>query len=332
MRPSPAPTGRPGPPLTERVDRRPASGTAVSGGVSCHDRRFGLHGDFVFARCSACGAGVLTVRPTTTALPRYYPEEYGPHGSRPAGGSRGALGRVVRGMLLLVPRVLPDSAGALQEELRHGAAHGAPRRVLDVGCGDGRHLAQDTQAGWRATGVDFSPAAVERARPRGLDVRLGTIHRDDLAPASFDLIWLSHVIEHVPDPVGLLRRGRDLLAADGRIHVATPNLAGVSARLFGTYWWDLDCPRHLTMFTPDSLRQAARTAGLVVERERHEVAPSIFWASLGSWLADRPGGKRVTASSLRTNLPLRMLLYPLWWTLARMRRSERMHMVLRREA
>jgi hypothetical protein len=132
--------------------------------------------------------------------------------------------------------------------------------------------------------------------------------------------------------VGLLRRGRDLLAADGRIHVATPNLAGVSARLFGTYWWDLDCPRHLTMFTPDSLRQAARTAGLVVERERHEVAPSIFWASLGSWLADRPGGKRVTASSLRTNLPLRTLLYPLWWTLARMRRSERMHMVLRREA
>jgi hypothetical protein len=103
----------------------------------------------------------------------------------------------------------------------------------------------------------------------------------------------------------------------------------VSASLFGPYWWDLEAPRHLIVFTPDSLQGAARRAGLVVESERHEVAPSIFWASLGSWLSERPGGRRIDGRALRSQLLLRTLLYPLWWVLARQRRSERMQMVLR---
>lgn len=315
-------------PGTERVDRCPACDGAVVGGFACRDRRLGLPGDFIFARCGDCGAGVLALRPTETALPSYYPESYGPYGTPPRGGSRGPLGRVIRRILLLVPALLPDPAAVLAEELRRGAAQ-APRRVLDVGCGDGRHLARDVQAGWRATGVDFSETAVERAQRRGLDVRPGTIDRDDLARGSFDLIRLSHVIEHVPDPVGMLRRARDLLAPGGRIHVATPNLASVSASLFGAYWWDLEAPRHLVVFTPDSLQGAARSAGLVVESERHEVAPSIFWASLGLWLSERPGGGRIDGRTLRTQLLLRTVLYPLWWVLARQRRSERMQMVLR---
>jgi glycosyltransferase involved in cell wall biosynthesis/SAM-dependent methyltransferase len=315
-------------PLTERVDRCPACDGAVVEVFACRDRRLGLPGDFVFATCSDCGAGVLALRPTEAALPSYYPESYGPYGAPARGGSRGPLSRVIRRILLLVPALLPDSAAVLAEELRHGAAQ-APRRVLDVGCGDGRHLARDVQAGWHATGVDFSPTAVGRAQRRGLDVRLGTIDRDDLARESFDLIRLSHVIEHVPDPVGLLRRARDLLAPGGRIHIATPNLASVSASLFGPYWWDLEAPRHLIVFTPDSLQGAARRAGLVVESERHEVAPSIFWASLGSWLSERPGGRRIDGRALRSQLLLRTLLYPLWWVLARQRRSERMQMVLR---
>lgn len=202
--------------------------------------------------------------------------------------------------------------------------------MLDVGCGDGRHLARDVAAGWVATGVDFSPIAVERARRRGLDVRLGTIFRDDLERESFDLIRLSHVIEHVPDPIALLRRGRDLLVPGGRLHVATPNFASRSAALFGTYWVELDAPRHLVLFTPASLRTAAQRAGLVVEHERHEVLPSDFWASVAYWLTEWHGRRPVDYRSLKTRLGLRTSLYPLWWLLARAGRGERMHMILRR--
>jgi SAM-dependent methyltransferase len=271
---------------------------------------------------------VLTVRPTEGALASYYTVDYGPY-ARGSERSQGPpLRRLVRRVLLLVPTLLPDTALRLEEELRYtGPARRAPR-ILDVGCADGRHLLRDTAAGWDATGVDFSATAVERARSAGLDVRHGTIAREDLEAGSFDLIRAGHVIEHVPDPVAFLRRGRDLLAPGGRMHVITPNFGSLSARVFRTYWWGLDAPRHLVLFTPAALRSAAGAAGLVVDDERHEVVPSDFWASVAYWLSERRGRRSIADLSLK--LWLRTLLYPPWWVLARAGRGERMHMVLRR--
>jgi SAM-dependent methyltransferase len=318
--------------LVERVKRCPLCGSSVADVYGCRDRLLGLPGEFRFGKCDcdACGAGVLIVRPAERALARYYPEDYGPYSHPSKRAQRSLLGRIARRLLLLVPALLADAAVKLEEELRHGDGHGRGCRILDVGCADGRHLARDVAAGWDATGVDFSAIAVKRARGRGLDVRLGTIFRDDLERESFDLIRVSHVIEHVPDPIALLRRGRDLLAPGGRLHVCTPNFGSPSASLFGTYWVELDAPRHLILFTPASLRAAAHSAGLVVEQERHEVVPSDFWASLAYWLNERRGQELSDYRSLKTHLGLRTLLYPLWWLLARAARGERMHMILRR--
>jgi SAM-dependent methyltransferase len=316
--------------LVERVERCPLCGSSVADAYGCRDRLLGLPGEFAFGRCDACGSGVLSIRPTEKALVRYYPEDYGPYGRRSKRAHRSVVGRIVRRLLLLVPVLLPDAAVKLEDELRRGDGRRPGSRILDVGCADGRRLVRDVAAGWIATGVDFSPIAVQRARRRGLDVRLGTIFRDDLERESFDLIRVSHVIEHVPDPIALLRRGRDLLAPDGRLHIATPNFASPSAGFFGTYWVELDTPRHLVLFTPASLRTAAQHAGLVVEQERHEVVPSDFWASLAYWLTERRGRRRVDYRSLKTHLGLRTSLYPLWWLLARAGCGERVHVVLRR--
>jgi glycosyltransferase involved in cell wall biosynthesis/SAM-dependent methyltransferase len=317
-------------PAVERVEACPACGAPVSGSYECRDRYLGLPGEFVAGRCDACGAGVLTVRPIEDALASYYTEDYGPYGRGSDRSGAPLLGRLLRRVLLLVPALLPDTALRLEEELRHTRpAHRVPR-ILDVGCADGRHLLRDTAAGWDATGVDFSSTAVERARRAGLDVRQGTIAREDLEPGSFDLIRASHVIEHVPDPVSFLRRARDLLAPGGRMHVITPNFDSLSARVFRTYWWGLDTPRHLVVFTPAALRRSAEAAGLVVDDERHEVVPSDFWASVGYWLSERRGRRSIADLSLKRNLMLRTLLYPPWWVLARAGRGERMHMVLRR--
>jgi SAM-dependent methyltransferase len=302
----------------------------VSDSYACHDRYLGQPGEFVAGRCEACGAGVLTVRPTGAALARYYTEDYGPYGRTSERSRSTLLARALRRSLLLVPALLPDPALRLEDELRRAGRERPTPRVLDVGCADGRHLLRDAAAGWEATGVDFSSTAVERARSRELDVRPGTIDREDLELGAFDLIRASHVIEHVPDPVAFLRRGRDLLARGGRMHVITPNFGSPSARMFGTYWWGLDAPRHLVLFTPAAFRTAAYAAGLIVEDERHEVVPSDFWASVAYWLSERRRRRSAADLSLKSNLWLRTLLYPPWWALARAGRGERMHMVLRR--
>jgi 2-polyprenyl-3-methyl-5-hydroxy-6-metoxy-1,4-benzoquinol methylase len=204
-------------------------------------------------------------------------------------------------------------------------------RVLDVGCGDGRLLEQDLRAGWEGVGIDFSQRAVARGKERGLDVRLGALDEVSLPSESFDLVRLSHVIEHVPDPRDLLRRSYELLRPGGRVHVVTPNFASPLARLAGRYWYDLDPPRHLVLFTPRVLRDAAEGVGFIVEKEAHEAMSSGSWRSLAFRLRERwPESPLLVAGSLRFSDVAPRLLYPLTWALALLKRGERMHVVLRK--
>jgi 2-polyprenyl-3-methyl-5-hydroxy-6-metoxy-1,4-benzoquinol methylase len=110
-------------------------------------------------------------------------------------------------------------------------AGGAPGRLLDVSAGVGTFLAVAREHGWIVEGTEVSPTAVAHARDRhGLALHLGTL--DDVTLAGpFDAITLWHVLEHVPDPLDLLRRCRGLLAPGGRLILAMPNDGAAARRL-----------------------------------------------------------------------------------------------------
>lgn len=313
--------------MSELVRRCPVCDSAgLDPLFDVRDRQHGIPGRFGVVRCSSCGSGILSPRPAEDELAAYYPSDYGPY----AGESRNARRppfavRAAHRGLSVVPRLLPDRAASVLRELRVPPRQGA--RVLDIGCGDGRHLARDASVGWDAIGLDFSEHAVAAARGRGLDVRLGSLEDADLPARSFDLVRMNHVVEHLADPIGALARARELLAGRGRIQLATPNFASPTAAVLGTYWLGIDAPRHLVLFTPASLKLAASRAGLDTLLEAHETAPSDFWASVHYWAEERwPAATRVPR--LKHNIVLRQALYPVWWALARTGRSERMHFVL----
>ena len=134
-------------------------------------------------------------------------------------------------------------------------------RLLDVGCGSGELLELVQRLGWRATGVDFDPAAVSNSRGRGLDVRLGSVEEQQFPESSFDLVVLSHVIEHLPDPVATLRECRRVLAPGGAMLVVTPNAESWGHSLLRENWLGLDVPRHLCVFTSAGLARTAGNAG-----------------------------------------------------------------------
>lgn len=130
-------------------------------------------------------------------------------------------------------------------------------RWLDLGCGAGHF----TGLAPNAVGVDISPAALELARshsPAG-DFRLSA---DDgsipLGHGEVTLVWCSHVIEHVPDALGLLQECRRVLAPGGRVLLTTP-WAHPLRRLRG-----LDpMGQHVRFFSPRSLRLTLTAAGFV---------------------------------------------------------------------
>lgn len=141
-------------------------------------------------------------------------------------------------------------------------------RLLDVGCGSGGLLLVMRRLGWRAEGVDTDPRAVEVARTLGLDARQGNLEDQGYADESFDAIMMSHVIEHVRDPLELVRTCRRLLRPGGRLAIVTPNGRSHGHRRYRDIWRGLEPPRHLRVFTAGSLRQLVHDAGLAVERFR----------------------------------------------------------------
>jgi ubiquinone/menaquinone biosynthesis C-methylase UbiE len=137
-----------------------------------------------------------------------------------------------------------------------------PSRLLDVGCGDGRFLLQMRQLGWDTCGVDFDAKAIEIIRQRhGLDVRAGELASHHFPDDTFDALTMSHVIEHVFDPVALLTEARRILKPNGRLIATTPNNQSLGRQMFQTSWFGMDPPRHIQLFSPKSLAECARKAG-----------------------------------------------------------------------
>ena len=172
---------------------------------------------------------------------------------RPSSAALGALAGAVPGM-----------TAALQRWVRH-LRHDSPApRLLDVGCASGEFLLQMRALGWEVHGMDIDRAALEQAQRAGLSVAEGTLERPAGAAAGggFDALTLNHVLEHLPDPVGALRSARELLRPGGVLWVATPNLRSLAHRMFERDWLSLDPPRHLVLFSAESLLGAFGAAGL----------------------------------------------------------------------
>src|SRR5262249_28537507 len=171
--------------------------------------------------------------------------------------------RQALGFVLSAIPPIRDRVGGGVDYLR-GESRG---RLLDVGCGSGLFLYRMKQLGWDVLGVDPDPAAAAFARDRyGIHVEVGDFSDVPVAPGSFDAITLNHVIEHVHDPIGVIRRCGTLLKPHGRCVMIPPNVDSLGHQEHRKAWLPLDPPRHLMLFSAATLSHGVRAAGLTLER------------------------------------------------------------------
>jgi len=192
--------------------------------------------------------------------------------------------RLGRGSRLLTVAVLPAIPG-LRDAVDDLACF-LPRpqpsaTLLEVGFGSGQRMRQMARLGWQVTGVDADPVAVERARKLGLEARLGDLRAQHFPDGYFHAVYNSHLLEHVHDPVGFLRECHRVLRPGGTLVTLTPNVSSLGHRRFGEAWFGLDPPRHLTLFSPTTLRTAVQRAGfsVVALRTSGRMAPIMWLAS-----------------------------------------------------
>lgn len=124
---------------------------------------------------------------------------------------------------------------------------GQPGKLLDIGCGNGSFVQRAKDMGWQAQGCEIDPKAIKTCHALGLNVLQGNAFHPELKPNSFDVITLSHVIEHVADQKSLLSRIYELLKPDGVLWLAAPNPNSIGLKIFQANWSEFHPPCHLSI-------------------------------------------------------------------------------------
>lgn len=224
---------------------------------------------FPLVECSRCGLRFLGVQPTAESLARLYQAEYFESDYR-CGRATGSS--------------FDESVLAAEDQalLHRFEALGPRGRLLDVGCAAGWLVQHAVGRGWQAQGVEPSEAAAHAAQQRGLEVFQGELAAARLPGASFDLIYLGDVLEHVPDCRATLAEVARLLAPRGHVYLRGPITTNSLARALALSVSGLvhetivlqEPPYHLWEFTPNPLRRLFEVVGLTVTRlEQSKIPP-----------------------------------------------------------
>ena len=205
--------------------------------------------------CDACEFGRLQGDFTPEQVAGFYSEDYYTHKS--GGKSFGPLS--FRDKLLLRFAWSCDQGKDFDpSELTLG------KTVCDIGCGNGDVLRKFKAAGYSTVGIDPDRSARKAAADAGT-IYAGTAE-DMPTIGPFDVVLMSHVLEHCIDPAKAVSNAASLLASDSTLVIEVPNNAALGFRWLGPRWPWTDIPRHLSFFTDRSLSLLLERSGLEITK------------------------------------------------------------------
>lgn len=208
---------------------------------------------FHIQTCVSCGLTQLYPLPAADTLAALYDDDY-----YDAGGDKG-YNRYVAHEAEYRATFLDDL-----RRIEGQFPEGKKLRILDVGCGPGAFLAAALERGHDAVGVDIIESIVEDANRRFPGrVFCGRMEDvPDFAAEPFDVVFASHVIEHIATPIAFTRLCTALLRDNGILVYVTPNIRSWLARLSGRRWVSFKVPEHVTYYNPETIGDLFSRSGL----------------------------------------------------------------------
>jgi 2-polyprenyl-3-methyl-5-hydroxy-6-metoxy-1,4-benzoquinol methylase len=238
--------------------------------------------DFNIVSCTECGFKFTNPIPLESEIGKYYKsEEYVSH-SRSKKGFINSVYHIVRKRAIKQKFKLVDSLAA-------------EKNILDIGCGTGDFLAYCNSKNWKTLGLEPDDDAREFCvSSHGLEVRpideLGK-----LPEASFDVITMWHVLEHVYHLRADIEKIKRALKKDGTLIVAVPNCSSKDAAIYKENWAAYDVPRHLYHFTPNDISNLFSQFDFRVEK----ILPMKFDAYYVSMLSEKYCGGNMVKGIIR---------------------------------
>jgi len=243
------------------------------------DRFNGRSDPYQLVRCPVCSLVWLNAPPSPSEMGYHYGENYDREIANAASAPDHWLPR--RNKLL---------------RLKSGGA------ILDLGCGTGGFLSAMQAPPWKLYGVEMSEGAARVARQRcGAEVFAGDLLEAPFPEKSFDAITCFNVFEHMYEPGAVLGRVSKWLKPGGIFYTMMPNIDSAACRVFRSYWYALEMPRHLFHFSPATLKKLAQSSGLkeVSVTTHRETYSEASWHYVIDDLLKRAGYRRPPMSEFR---------------------------------
>jgi SAM-dependent methyltransferase len=231
------------------------------------DTRFGIDGTYEVWRCLHCDLEQIFPVPTRAELGRLYESYYN------FGGERGTAYTRLREWFFSswLYRMWISLDGDISFHGRKGAG-----RLLDAGCNEGRGLRIYARNGFTVEGLELNPTAAAVAREAGFTVHVGDT-TDFSASAAYDVIVLSNVLEHAPDPKKVLTNVGGNLKPGGQVWISCPNSRSWLRQVFGRSWINWHVPFHITHLSPETITGVLKQTGFT-GIEIHQVTPALWVA------------------------------------------------------
>ncbi|MFA6040250.1 MAG: class I SAM-dependent methyltransferase [Methylophilus sp.] len=134
--------------------------------------------------------------------------------------------------------------------------------LLDVGCGSGAKLQLAKNLGFEVTGLELDTNAVAVARSEGLNVILGDYKSLEQFNTTFNYIICSHVLEHVHEPIELLKLLIGTLSENGTLLLSLPNAQSHLRQHFSENWRGIEAPRHIAIPTARQINNIINKFGV----------------------------------------------------------------------
>ncbi|MEN2998274.1 MAG: class I SAM-dependent methyltransferase [Brevinematia bacterium] len=216
--------------------------------------------------CNSCGVLFRYPFPTKDEIKSYYTEGYysGQNGysyldERKIKGSHLVWDRRIDKLISIYTR----------ENLR------SPINILDVGCSFGGFLERARMKGLQPYGIEISEYSANYARSRGIEVFVGDVGEVELGSERFDIITMIEVVEHLEDPLSVMKKIYNSNTKGGVLLIQTANINGLQSKLWGRrYHYYL--PGHLHYFSNTTLKNLLRGLGYRKILEFYPVEFDLF--------------------------------------------------------
>ena len=229
-------------------------------------------------RCDKCGFVFLKERPTQKWMENYYKNIYAANVA-----DADVTVAVPKDFNLLDTKeeyIAAQRKGLFEEAVAYYGKDITGKTLVDIGCGWGALLYNARKNGMNVIGFEFTNHNVDYAQNvLKLDVRQEQFADSNLPENSIDIVTMVHVLEHVSDPLKLVKKINYVLKPGGVFYCVVPNFYSLCSAFLGENWAWLERNWHYSYFTKESISNLFIKSGLSIEN---------FYTTVGDYGSEVP--------------------------------------------